>query len=280
MSAPPRRILVATDLSEQAGSAVRRAGQLAAEHAAQLTAVHVLPAGLDAELTEFARRRVRSHIDRFAGPAMTEAVVRHGSVVREIVSTAAEYRADLVVVGAHGGHWLAGRLLGSTPQNLVRVSPEPVLVVKCESEGAYRTVVLAVDASDVARTAAHTACALTPHARHLVLHVAVVVGETLMEMHGVGEAQLAQLRATSTEQVRAEIEKLAVEMTPPAAQVLIESGRPHTRLPELSSQHAADLIALGTGGGPSLGYALLGSVAQHVLRDAPSDVLLVPGADG
>ncbi|WP_340682582.1 universal stress protein [Amycolatopsis coloradensis] len=47
---------------------------------------------------------------------------------------------------------------------------------------------------------------------------------------------------------------------------------------ELSRDHGADPIGVGTGGRSSLGYALLGSVAQHVPREAPSDVLVVPAA--
>ncbi|WP_291407476.1 universal stress protein [Actinophytocola sp.] len=97
-------------------------------------------------------------------------------------------------------------------------------------------------------------------------------------MHGASEELLAQLREASIEQVRGDIENVASELTPAAARVVIEFGRPQTRLPELSRHHAADLVALGTGGRSSLGYALLGSVAQHVLRDAAPDVLVVPVA--
>jgi len=274
-AAPPRHVLVATDLSDRAGSAVRRAAQLAEQHDAQVTALHVLPAGLDAELTEFAHASLRRHLGQYAGTRMVQAVVRHGNVVREIEAEAADRDADLLVVGAHGAHWLADPFLGSTPQNLVRVSGAPVLVVKDPPDGVYRKVVLAVDTSPVSASAAHTATALTPHADHVVVHVSVVVGEIMMRMHGADEEHLALLRRVSTEQVRGDIENLAAELTP-AARVVIEYGCPQTRLPELIRRHAADLVALGAGGRSSLGYALLGSVAQHVLRDAASDVLVVP----
>jgi nucleotide-binding universal stress UspA family protein len=273
-----RRVLVATDLSDQAGQAVRRAAQLADQHNAHLVALHVLPTGLDADLAEFARICLRSHLDRYTGTTVTEPVIRHGTVVDEIAAEAAERGADLLVVGAHGEHWLPDPFLGSTPANLVRVSHAPVLVVKTPPERPYRTVMLAVDASPVSAEAAYTASALTSHAEHIVVHVTVVVGETLMRMHGVGEEQLAQLRQVNTDQVRGDIDTLAAELTPPAARIVIESGRPQTRLPELSLRHRADLVALGTGGRSTLGYALLGSVAQHVLRNAPSDVLVVPAA--
>ncbi|MDX5964969.1 universal stress protein [Rhodococcus opacus] len=58
---PPRQVLVATDLSDPAGRAVRRAAQLAGQHGARVTALHVLPMGVDSNLTEFAYTLLRSH---------------------------------------------------------------------------------------------------------------------------------------------------------------------------------------------------------------------------
>lgn len=106
------------------------AEQRAARRNAHLTALHVLPAGLDTELTEFAHACPLSRLDRFADLAIAETVVRHGAVAHEILSEAADRGADLLVVGAHGGHWPTSPLLGSTPDNPGRASPVPVLVVE------------------------------------------------------------------------------------------------------------------------------------------------------
>ena len=272
VAATLRQVLVATDPSEQA-AAVRRAAQLAAQHNADMAALYVSPAGLDPELAKFADACLRSHLDRCAKASVAEAVVRHCTVLDEIDAEAHDCGADLLVVGAHGKHWLTGCLLGSTSENLVRVSQIPVLVVKHPPRGAYRAVVLAVDTSPVAAHAARTASFLTPHAIHTAMHVSVVIGETLLRMHGTSEEQLAQLRRVSTEQVRGDIDDRAAEL---GARAVIESGRPQERLPELFRRHNADLIAVGTGSRSTLGYALIGSVAQHVLRDVPADVLVVP----
>jgi len=60
--------------------------------------------------------------------------------------------------------------------------------------------------------------------------------------------------------------------------VAIEVGHPPTRLLELCQHFDADLIVVGTGGRSDLGYLMLGSVAQRVLKHARSDVLVVPVA--
>lgn len=274
-----RRLLVATDLSDQADLALRRAAQLSTEHNALMTALHVLPADLVAgagvDVVEFARACLGVHLHQHTGTTPVVAVVCQGRVVDEIVVEAVERGADLLVVGAHGEHWRAGSL-GSTPENLLRVSEVPVLVVRAPVERTYRRVVLAVDRSPVAAEAARTANALTPHAEHLVVHCAAVVGETLLRMHGATDEDVAQLRRVSTDQVRRHIEGLAGELAPAPDHVLVESGRPQNRLAQLARRCGADLVALGTGGRSAWGHALLGSVAQHVLREAPADVLVVP----
>jgi nucleotide-binding universal stress UspA family protein len=276
---PPRRILVATDLSAQAGKALRRAAQLGDQHRSQVTALHVVPEGLTPELTEFARSRLQSHIDEYASATVT-ALVRHGDVAWAIDAEAVDGSADLLVVGAHGEHRLADAFLGSTSANVVRVSRAPVLVVKTPLRAAYQTVVLAVDMSPASAMAAQTASTLTPQADHIVVHANVIVGEYLLRMHGASEEQLDQLRAASADAIRDDIATLAAELAPPPRRIMIEPGRPQTLLPELCRRCCADLVAVATGGRSRLGYALLGSVAQHVLRHAPLDVLVVPSGGG
>lgn len=277
---PIQRIVVATDLSEQAGMAVRRAAELATRHHALVVAVHVVPAGLDAELTGFARTRLRSHVDEYADSSVVEPVVRHGPVVREIAAEVVEQDADLLVVGAHGAHGLADAFLGSTPANLVRVSPVPVLVVKNHPRRGYRKVMLAVDTSPAAAAAARTGFALTPDADHVLVHGDIVLGETLLRLRGTDDDHLAELRRVSTKQARADIERVAATLFDIPPRVVIESGRPHTLLPDLARRYGTDLVVVGTGSHSTFGYALLGSVAQHVLRHAPSDVLVVSAVKG
>lgn len=267
---PPERVLVASDLSDRAEAAVRRGIQLAAEHGSRVTLLHVIPPGLNAELDAFVHSRLRAQAEPYAGDVPIEFVVRHGKVVPTIMAET----ADLVVVGAHGAHWLADTFLGGIPANLVRSSRVPVLVVRKPAEDAYRTVVLAVDTSPAGAAIVRTGYALTPQADHVILHTTVVVGEHLLWMHGIPEAELAQLRDASTAEVRSHIEHLAAEV--PSARVIIESGRPQLKVPEVSDRLAADLVVVGAGTASPLGHVLLGSVTQHVLRRARSDVLIVP----
>ncbi|MCH9667625.1 MAG: universal stress protein [Actinomycetia bacterium] len=100
----PRRILVATDMSEGAGVAVARAAQLAREHDAHLTALHVVPAGIDVELADCAQAVLEAHLTDCIDSTPVDIVIRRGSAAYEIAAEAADRAADLVAVGAHGAH--------------------------------------------------------------------------------------------------------------------------------------------------------------------------------
>lgn len=276
-AAPPRRILVATDMSQGAGVAVARAAQLARQHDAHLTALHVLPAGIDARIADCAQADLEVHITDCIDSAPVDILIRRGKAAYEIAAEAADRAADLVVVGAHGAHWLADAFVGSTADNLVRMSPAALLMVKKPAKAAYRTVILALDNSAPAAHAARFASALTPSAEHILIHICVVVGENLMRMHGATENEIDAMRRTSTEKTREYLAQLTDTLTPARTRVVIESGHPPTRLVELCRSYAADLAVVGTGARSPMFYTFLGSVAQHTMRQSQSDVLVVPG---
>ncbi|WP_313673842.1 universal stress protein [Mycolicibacterium sp.] len=273
----PRRILVATDFSVPAGAAIARAGQLAAQHGARLSLLHVLPDDLDVD-QDRVRAALSEHALRFAAAAPADVAVRRGTVAAEIVAEAVASQAGLVVVGAHGGDWLADLFLGSTAENVVRQSTVPVLMVKRPPAGAYRSVILSVDDSAASVAAARFGGQLAPGAEHFAVHVCTVVGETLLRVYGASEEQINQLRRISTAEVHDEIDMLAATIDPPPKEVIIAPGHPPTKLVEQCDSLGADLIVTGTGARSPAAYALLGSVAQHVMHQAHCDVLIVPAA--
>ncbi len=272
---PPRRILVATDFSGPAGAAVARAARLAGKHDAGLTVLHVLPEQLDIGLAGDIRDRLRIHVGEFSPETAADISVRRGRVATEIAAEAADIAADLVVVGAHGGDWLADLFLGSTAENVVRSLPVPVLLVKQPAGSDYRTVMLAVDTSEASADAARFGDALTPAAEHILVHSCTVVGESLMRIYGASDEQIGRLCRTSTAVARAHVERLAEALTGPA-RVIITEGHPPTRLVELCTAEGVDLVVTGTGARSAASYALLGSVAQHLMRQSTADVLVVP----
>jgi nucleotide-binding universal stress UspA family protein len=143
-----RPILFATDGSPSAEEAQKEAFELAERLGAPLLVVSVVhpvvPAvgyvaygysNIVVELTEAGRHRVTALLASVAESALAEGVhcstvAADGFAVEEICRKAAEYDAQLIVVGSHG--WGAARRLlsGSVSTRLVHSAPCPVLVVR------------------------------------------------------------------------------------------------------------------------------------------------------
>jgi nucleotide-binding universal stress UspA family protein len=162
-----KRILYTTDLSESARYALAYAFSLANAYGAELNILHVLAddpdmeAGIigyvgekkwdeirnrnesEARSALIGKKRdnvaIREVLDHFTRQVqenigehdvvMDETIVARGKPVDVIVKTAEERDCDLIVMGSYGHGGLAGAIMGSTAQRVLRRSKRPVLVV-------------------------------------------------------------------------------------------------------------------------------------------------------
>src|SRR6187551_445138 len=137
-------ILVATDFSPSSQAAIRLATAVARRRGSSLFLVHVIeqpPIDVAAmamgatawqkdfiSAAEVAVAREASDIRQ--GGVLVETRVALGSASGVILETAAESRADLVVLGTHGRKGGAHLFLGSVAETVVRSSTCPVLVTR------------------------------------------------------------------------------------------------------------------------------------------------------
>ena len=154
-----KKILYATDLSENSRYAFGYAVSLANSHDAKITVLHVVE-----ELSSFALSMVadmlgkkrladiktekekeviselKTRLEEFCNdvrreqpgcPFVTDdTIVVTGHPVDQIVHQALEMDADLIVIGSHGRGGLADATLGSTSRRVLRRCAMPVLVVR------------------------------------------------------------------------------------------------------------------------------------------------------
>ncbi len=138
-----KKLLVASDFSNDAEHALRYGLSLAQEYQSQLHLLHIM-ADSTTKGTEIewisdkaegpyheAARQLHNSV-----PAETHLwcdvthVVREGRAYREIVSYAVEQDIDLICIGAHGKGFKLGTVFGSNADRVLRESPCPVLVAR------------------------------------------------------------------------------------------------------------------------------------------------------
>lgn len=132
----PRRILLATDLQDEAHRACDYAVAMALRHASELILLHVIE---DHQVSDFGRAEQQrlAALARMEGlvpkevPLASEPklLVLRGCAAEEISQAAREYEADLIVIGLHGGERMAGYLPGTVAYRVVCQAACPVLTV-------------------------------------------------------------------------------------------------------------------------------------------------------
>lgn len=140
----PKTILVPTDFSVPAETALDHALDLAAKLDAKVYVLHgyVLPIfgfpdGVllpNAEIASRIATWAQTELDACVAKRKESSVsitplLRQGDPRELVLSVAKEIGADLVVMGTHGRRGLSRALIGSTTESVVRTSPVPVMTV-------------------------------------------------------------------------------------------------------------------------------------------------------
>ena len=130
-----RKILLATDFSDNSPRALEYAFSLGTQYDAEVTLLHVLgqPAGKADPQTERAAvlRQLEQVIPSEARTWSTVIpAVRRGRPYEEIVQHANEIQPDLIVMGVRGRNAIDLALFGSTTHRVIQLGPCPVLAVR------------------------------------------------------------------------------------------------------------------------------------------------------
>ena len=282
-----KRLLVATDFSPRAELALRRAVQIVNEHGATLSLFHATDAdaGDDMaarQLTAGTEKTLRQQIDKYLPDNGAGSVrVATGKPFVEIIRGARDEGAELVVLGAHGEHFLKDLLLGTTAEKVVRKGDRPVLVVKRAAHGPYRQVLVAVDFSENSRHALELALRLAPQAQFHVVHVYPGF-EVQLRRTGIPPSEIARRLRPRVEEARQNMEAFlrGVDCGDRPIRQILWDGRAHQEITTLAKRLRVELVAVGTTGRTGLPYILLGSVAEHVLREVSCDALVTRAAGG
>ncbi|WP_337186278.1 universal stress protein [Phenylobacterium sp.] len=282
---PPRKILLATDLSSRCDRALDRVAQLAGMWGCPVVALHVLDTAPDVlterrleDLPSWRRPpdrglAIAAQIRRDLGadlPAL-EVRVEDGPVAEAIDAVASETGADLIVTGVARNETFGRFFLGATVERLVRRTRVPVLVVQNRVRP-YGEILVATDFSDSSRHALDAASAFFPQSPLTLLHAY----ETPFALHLDSDDFGNQIRGM--EQKASDAFVAGSSLSPEQRRrlrVLVEHGRPEALIGAYMRDRPVDLVVLGSHGRSAVFEALIGSTAKRILEVAPGDVLLV-----
>jgi nucleotide-binding universal stress UspA family protein len=145
------KILVPTDGSKTSQKAVTYAAGLAKQAGASIILLSVIdkssffpqaiparvtPTNIAEPLEDFLKQAAQSHLE-YAGKSCqkmgveSEAVIRSGHPIEEIIKETKKSKVDLIVMGSHGRSALKAALLGSVTFGVIHKDTKiPVLVVR------------------------------------------------------------------------------------------------------------------------------------------------------
>jgi nucleotide-binding universal stress UspA family protein len=288
----PRNLLVPLDGSDLAEAALPIARLVAATIDAEVTLVWVvLPDNEPGSSRGPAEYLQQCAAQQHAAGVTTHSTMRLGEPAEEILALADEIPADLIVMATHGRGGLDRVLLGSVAERVTRRSRSPVILLRPNHHPVVvlRTLLVPVDGSTGGAVALDTAVPLarTSHARLVLVRATVPLPLWLYEPTlGVDTGPLIDPMWDEDERRAAEIYASALADRLASTGVVAEgrgvSGQPGPAIISVADEVDADLIVMSTHGRGLPMRAILGSVADDVVRRSRRPVLLVhrPSPEG
>ena len=280
-AAPPRKIMLATDLSGRGDRALDRATGLANEWGAELLVVHALG---EAELQDargalpswrrppdFAARVEQQIRGDIRGPCPDLRFhIEEGAPLRVILEAARREGPDLLVVAMGRAGPMEG--LSRTVDELFRQSPCTMLVVKKRPNGPYGHLLVGVDYTPEARSGLEAATRLFPSAAVVVMHAYempyrnLYLDPSLAERFGGVEQETMAAWLSGAEisgDVRARVTSL------------IEHGSPEAMLGAYVTERGTDLTVIGAYERSRLFHMMVRGKGPRIVQSVSSDVLVV-----
>jgi len=299
MSLEPKRILVPTDFSVASDRAVKMGMTLAERfdaevHPLYVRQIHVHPGGFfiapprEQSLLDEVEKVLQS-TDLEAREALAGLVPKHNGVRYEghietgvsvpnvILESVQSYDCDLIIMGTHGRRAVSRLLMGSVAERIARRSAVPVFTTRDGVAGPLppKKMLVGYDSSEDSMDALRFAgaWARSPDAKLIVLHVVEPLVYPRFYAYPPTQREYDE---RIMEKGRQALQQVATEFLPEVEyETAVVQGPAASSIVEYAGKHDCDLVVLATHGLSGFEHALLGSVAERVVRTADVPVLTV-----
>jgi universal stress protein E len=281
-------ILIPTDLSGRSNLALERALYLAKSWDAACTLLHVVD---DESPQELIRKRidsVRAYLEeylekmRLSDHSAPDIMIKSGSIHEVINDIAREKRSRVIVMGTHRKNILLDVFRGTTIERVLHTGSTPVLMVGRPVEDAYDSAVFGVEGDPCSRQAIDISFSfgLFADARMTAVHAYQDIVQTQMTYANVGASAIEKHEGIHYNQVAEKMYEFlaSTKLGAQNYRLILEQADPTQLIVKVAADLDCDIIVIGTRSLTGVRKAILGSVAEGVLRHASCDVLVVPPA--
>ncbi len=289
-----KNILAGVDFSECSQAAMRQAVRMAHWNEARLHVVHCVEyltlsdsawarhipqEKLERDAVAEARKSLHRWLAECGADPDAQALVDLGAPIDRLIHRTREIGADLLVLGVTGSSMIPMGA-GTLATKCLRKVPAKVMLVHEGHTGPFRNIVAAVDFSEQSREAVTQALRVAVQDDAVVHFLHVFTGSwgryaLVPDAWEVAESEAAQCRHALEQRLREFVGDTAGRQN---RFTVVEASNHGHGIGEYARRIHADLVVLGAKGRSNLGYVLLGSTVERLLREVPCSSLVVRSA--
>lgn len=284
-----KRILIATDFSLHANYALKRAILFAKAFDAELYCLHVVNQNWTEYFNNIFLTENKKAIEDYIKKAESlhykavkklrlshpcEFVVQEGDTSEQILYYAKKYHMDAIFIGAHGCYYLNDFILGTNSEAVIRQAGIPVFLIRKRPSFSYRRILIPIDFSAASKKAVELAYEAYPKAKFLLLHIADVWYEKLLEdrkhrqdLHEEMVQGLERKLLLFLDDCKVKQDRFSIKFA---------GGYPANDIARYALTWNAHLVVAGVARHSLLHYILIGSINDRLIRINQTDMLFVP----
>jgi nucleotide-binding universal stress UspA family protein len=278
------RILVPLDGTPEANSALPLARTLARVTDASVTLLQVMRAN-DSEGARFARSNLEQIAREMEGSGLqVESIIRQGHAAEQILQEMRATPVQLIVMRTHGRGGFERAMLGSVTEHVLKEAQVPIVLLRPGGRRVTRLQKLLVPLDGTPGGALGLGMAVglarpSEAALHLLQVVVPITMQTLVayEYGGIGYYDPVwdeEAQTSAKAYVDAMVSRLADTGLTATGETIVAPNVPQGII-DTAARDAADMIVMSTHALTGPARAVLGSMADAVVRRAPCPVLLV-----
>ncbi|GIU00255.1 universal stress protein [Sulfurovum sp. TSL6] len=279
-----KRVLVGLDVTEKSNNVLKRALSIANEHKADLFIVHAVrtpwvgvPSYFGGQDIDIDKEGITQNIEKKIKTLNREfkvncfVFVKEGNAEDIILYESKLNQTDMIVIGAHSKAKGKKGFLGTTAQKVAHLSHLPVLIVKNSAKTPYNNIIAPTDFGMQSKQSILFAKDIFPSAK---INVVNAFDTIYMEgPYAVVGRDLSQYNEVAKSCAKSDLKKFMEDVSVKKGKVI--DGELYTKetLVNYIKEGSYDLVVVGSRGTVGLN-ALLGSVANYILRETSKDILI------